>query len=302
MKAFIAGGTGFVGSSLVRGLLADGFGVTILTRNLKSAGPLEKEVSLIEGDPSVEGKWQEMIAGHELIINLAGASIFKRWTKSYKKKIRESRILTTRNIVEGLTACPSRETLFISTSAVGYYGFHGDEELDEESPPGDDFLSTVSQNWERAALKGESPGVRVVLLRFGIVLGKKGGALNRMIPLFKAWLGSPLGSGMQWFSWIHEQDLVNIYLYLSKQRDLSGPINCTAPNPVRNRDLTRALGSALGKPTFLPAVPGFIIRLVMGEFGTTLIKGQKVTPKRLLETGFRFRFPDIEAALRDLVG
>ena len=302
MKIFMTGGTGFVGTSLTRGLAEKGHEVTVMTRATGAGQPLPGGISYLEGDPSMTGVWQDAVAGNDIIINLAGASIFKRWTKSYKEKIRLSRILTTRNLVEALKARRGRETLFISTSAVGYYGFREDEELDEGSPPGEDFLARVSQEWEKSALEAEASGVRVVILRFGIVLGKYGGALKQMLPLFKAYLGSPLGSGKQWFSWIHEKDLINIYLYLMEQDGLSGPINCTAPNPIRNREMTKALGEVLGKPTFMPPVPGFIIRMVIGEFGSTLLRGQKALPKRLLKRGFQFQFPEIREALMALLG
>jgi hypothetical protein len=192
-------------------------------------------------------------------------------------------------------------TVLLSTSAVGYYGFHEDEDLDEESPPGDDFLASLAVEWEALAMKAETFGARVVPLRFGIVLGKEGGALKQMIPMFKWYLGSPLGNGKQWFSWIHIKDLANIFLYLMEEQDISGPIDCTSPQPVRNIELTKALGGVLGKPTFMPAIPAIVMQMVMGEFGSILVKGQKVLPKRLLEKGFRFRFPEIRGALQDLL-
>ena len=185
---------------------------------------------------------------------------------------------------------------------MGYYGFHEDEVLDESSPSGDGFLAALSREWESAALKAKDNGVQVTLMRFGIVLGKRGGALQQMIPAFKWWMGSPLGSGKQWFSWIHEQDLVDIFLYLIKEKRISDAVNCTAPNPVTNRELTQVLGEALGKPTFMPAVPGFVMSLILGEFGSVLLKGQRVAPKKLLDSGFRFSFPDLKSALKDLLG
>jgi len=169
------------------------------------------------------------------------------------------------------------------------------------SPGGNDFLASITREWEAAALEAERHGIRVLLCRFGIVLGSRGGALNQMVPLFKKGLGSPLGSGKQWFSWIHEQDLVNVYLFLLEQKNISGPINCTAPQPIRNREFTKTLGKTLGRPTFMPAVPGFVIKLKMGEFGSVLLNGQKVLPKRLLDMGFSFQFSNIDEALEDLL-
>ena len=242
------------------------------------------------------------MADHDVIINLAGASIFTRWTKREKRMIRETRILTTKNLVNALSDRRVDEITFISTSAVGYYGFHGDEELDETCGTGSDFLASVAREWEAAALEAERPGVRVLLCRLGIVLGRNGGALGEIIPLFQKGLGSRLGDGQQWLSWIHEDDLARLYLFLMERRELSGPFNCTAPGAVRNKDLTKVMGEVLGQPLFMPAVPGFMVRLIKGEFGNVLLKGQKVLPKRLLEAGFRFHFPDLRGALKDIIG
>jgi hypothetical protein len=301
MKIFMTGGTGFVGTTLTEKLTQEKHQVTILTRAPSESRALPQGAKYVEGDPTEKGVWQESVAEHEVIINLAGASIFSRWSETAKEIIRDSRIYTTQNLVEALAARKEKETLLLSTSAIGYYGLHEDEELIEESPAGDNFLASLAQEWEAEALKAEAYGARVALLRFGIILGKNGGALGQMVPLFNLWLGSPLGSGEQWFSWIHEEDLASIYLHLIGQKDITGAINCTAPNPVRNMDLTRALGEVLGKPTFMPAVPGFMLRMVMGEFGSVLLEGQRVLPKRLLDTGFRFSFPEIEKALQHLL-
>ena len=302
MKIFMTGGTGFVGTTLTRKLVVHGNKVTVLTRSIKNKDhKLPKGASYLEGDPTRAGAWQESVADHEAIINLAGTSIFKRWTSNTKKAIRDSRVLTTQNLAHALSARKGKETMFFSTSAVGYYGFCGDEDLGEGSPGGNDFLASVTRDWETAALEVEKHDISVILCRFGIVLGSSGGALNQLVPLFKKGLGSPLGGGKQWFSWIHEQDLVNVYLFLLEQRNISGPINCTAPEPVRNREFTIALGKALGRPTFMPPVPGFFIRLAMGEFGSVLLNGQKVMPKRLVDMGFAFQFSNIKQALEDLL-
>jgi uncharacterized protein (TIGR01777 family) len=302
MKIFMTGGTGFVGTNLTNRLVENGHRLTLLTRRIGERRPLPPGADYLEGDPTSPGPWQDRMAEHEVVINLAGTSIFKRWTNSAKKEILESRMRTTQNLVDALSARKGLNTHFFSTSAVGYYGFHGDEDLDEDSPPGEDFLASLSVEWETLAMKAETHGARVVPLRFGIVLGKDGGALKQMIPLFKLYLGSPLGSGKQWFSWVHMEDLTRIYLFLLEELDISGPINCTSPNPVRNHELTKAIGEVLGKPTFMPAVPAFAMKMILGEFGSVLLKGQKVVPKRLLDMGFRFRFPEIKGALQDLLG
>jgi uncharacterized protein len=298
----MTGGTGFVGKTLTRYLIEHGHQVTVLTRKIPVNHTPFQGISLLEGSPTKRGEWQRSVPQHQIIVNLAGASIFRKWDKKAKEIIRESRVLTTTNLVEALSDGVEKETTLISTSAVGYYGSHGDEELDEDSPPGDDFLASVTREWESAAIQAEEFGVRVLTCRFGIVLGKNGGALGEMMPLFQKGLGSPLGSGKQWFSWIHEMDLVEIYLFLMAKKGLSGPINCTAPEPVRNKDLTQALGKALGKPTFMPAVPGFMLKLIKGEFGSVLLEGQKIRPRKLLDAGFQFHFSRIHEALHDLLG
>jgi uncharacterized protein (TIGR01777 family) len=302
MKIFMTGGTGFVGTTLTKKLTQEKHQVTILTRALTKDSPLTKGVTYLEGDPTEKGAWQESVAEHDAIINLAGASIFRRWSETAKEIMRDSRIHTTQNLVEALAPRKGKETLLLSTSAIGYYGFHEDEQLVEESAPGDSFLASLAQEWESAALEAEAFGAKVALLRFGIILGRNGGALRQMVPLFNMYLGSPLGRGEQWFSWIHEEDLAGIYSHLIAKENILGPINCTAPNPVRNMDLIKTLGEVLAKPTFMPAVPGFVLRMILGEFGSVLLEGQKVLPNRLLDTGFRFKFPKIKEALQDLLG
>lgn len=305
MKIFMTGGTGFVGTTLTHHLIGKGHEVTILTRKQPSDSNQAHlpGVSYLEGDPTLPGAWQAGVMGHDIIVNLAGASIFRKWDRNAKEIIRNSRILTTTNLVDALSSGEvEKKPTLISTSAVGYYGFHGDEPLDEDNPAGDDFLASVTREWEAAAGRAETFGARVVICRLGIVLGRSGGALGELIPLFQKGLGSPLGSGKQWFSWIHETDLVGVYLFLMEKKELAGPVNCTAPEPVRNRELTMALGKALGKPTILPAVPGFVIKMMKGEFGSVLLEGQRVVPKKLSTAGFHFQFPGIEAALKDLLG
>ncbi len=300
MKILITGGTGFVGGQLTSRLIQEGHEVTILTRSLKGAKEAPSGISYLEGDPTKKGPWQGAIQNHDAVINLAGASIFSKWTAEHKKAIRESRVNTTRNIVEGIPSRSERPFTLFSTSAVGYYGFCGDEELTEESPPGNDFLAHIAVEWEGEALKAREKGARVVITRFGIVLGEKGGALGQMIPLFKKYIGGPIGSGKQWFSWVHIKDLAEAFAFLLKHPEISGPVNLCSPNPVRNRELARSLGKALHRPSFMPA-PGFMIKLVLGEFGSVILEGQRVIPKKLLERGFVFRYADIDKALQSIV-
>lgn len=294
MRVFITGGTGFVGKSLTKHLLEKGHQLTILTRRKISSH--EESIRYLEGDPVLPGPWQEEAAEADAIINLAGASIFSRWNKKTKEQILKSRVLTTRNLAK--TA--SSSTIFLSASAVGYYGFTGDEELDESSPAGKDFLAKVCSSWEEEAFSAQEKGARAAVCRFGIVLGPDGGALNQMTNIFKLGIGGRLGNGKQWFSWIHINDLVRAFSFCLENKEAEGPINFCAPKAVTNRELTKALGNALKRPAILP-VPGFMMRLVMGEFGSVLLKGQRVIPARLNELGFTFEFPEINKALTDIL-
>ncbi len=299
MKIFMTGGTGFVGSFLSRELALQGHDLTILTRRKSPPAPVHTRISYLTGDPTIEGDWMAQVPGHDWLINLAGASIFGYWTEKKKKEIYDSRILTTRHLVKAITDGDGRQVL-CSTSAPGYYGPRGEETLTEDSPPGDDFLGKVAKDWEDEALKAQEQGIRVVITRFGIVLGKGGGILAQLVPLFKAFVGGPVGSGNQWFSWIHQMDQVRAYLFLFDHPELSGPVNFTAPNPVRNRELAKALGRALNRPSFLTA-PAFMMRLVMGELAEVVLTGQKMIPKKLIDAGFKFLFPTIDLALTHLL-
>lgn len=299
MKIFMTGGTGFVGSFLSRNLAEAGHDITILTRKEQPPAPEHSRIGFLTGDPKQEGPWMEAVAQHDWIINLAGASINKRWTDEIKKTIYNSRILSTKNLVDALAA-GDKHQLFCSTSAPGYYGPRGEEELTEESPPGDDFLAQVAKDWEAEALKAQDLGIRTVITRFGIVMGKGGGFLEQLVPIFKSYLGGPVGSGQQWLSWIQQQDQVRAFLFLVDHPELAGPVNFTAPNPVRNREFAQALGRALNRPAILP-VPEFMLRLVYGEFADVAVTGQKVLPQKLLAAGFEYRFPAIDQALQDLM-
>lgn len=298
MKVFVTGANGFVGTHLCRFLMEEGHAVTALVRSEHALQALPDKVAPVNGDPTRPGKWQDSIAGHDAVVNLAGASVFKRWTADYKDLLRKSRILTTRNVVDAIPA--GAGTTLFSTSAVGYYGFTGDEELDELAPAGDDFLARLAVDWESEALKARAKGIRVVLPRFGVVLGRDGGALSQMALPFRFFVGGPIGNGKQWCSWIHLLDLCRAYTFLFNHPEIEGPVNFTAPAPVRNKTLAAALGKVLGRPSFMPA-PGFMISLVLGEFGSVILKGQRVVPRVLESHGFSFRFPQIEEALGDLL-
>lgn len=300
MRILITGGSGFVGTRLTAALLGRGHEVTVLSRSEKAAAGLPAGLIVVKGDPTQPGKWQEHVAGKDVLVNLAGASIFRRWNAAYKDLLRSSRILTTRNLVDAIPQDSSSNTVLVSTSAVGYYGITREEELDESAPPGKDFLATLAQEWEAEALKAGDKGVRVVVTRFGVVLGRGAGALKQMAMPFRFFLGGRLGSGRQWFSWIHVEDLCRAAIFVMENESIQGPVNFTAPHPVRNMGLARAIGRVMGRPAFMPA-PAFMIRWVLGEFGSVILGGQQVVPRILERNGFRFNFPHVDAALADLM-
>ncbi|MFP3866568.1 MAG: TIGR01777 family oxidoreductase [Desulfobacteraceae bacterium] len=299
MKVFMTGGTGFVGSYLSLRLAQEGHEVTILTRSSRAASP-DPEINYLVGDPTREGPWMEAVVDHDWIIHLAGANVIGPWNPKNKQVIRDSRVLSARNLIKAL-AVGNRRQILCSTSAVGYYGLRGEEVLTEGSAPGNDFLAQVAQQWEAEALKAQDLGIRVVITRFGLVLGKGGGILQKLVPIFKLYLGGPVGSGKQWLSWIHQEDQVRAFLFLLDHPELLGPVNFSTPHPVRNRELAKALGQVLGRPSSLP-VPGFMLRLILGESAQVVLGGQKVMPQRLLEAGFQFLYPKIEEALAQILG
>lgn len=297
MKIFLTGGLGFVGRFFTKGFLAAGHEVAAV--DLAAASPFNLEgYEYMPADTTRHGAWQEILAGCDCCVNLAGVNIFRRWNALSKKAIYDSRILTTRRVAEAVPE--SRPFTLISTSAAGYYGFHGAEELTEENGPGSDFLAGVCVDWEAEARSAEKKGARVLITRFGVVLGKAGGALGVMKLPFSLGLGGPLGNGRQYFPWIHETDLLRVFLFLLENPEIRGPVNCTAPTAVTNRDFTRALGRALRRPAFLPA-PAPAVKLLLGEFGDALLNGQRVKPKKLADAGFSFAYPEISSALANLL-
>ncbi len=300
MKIFIAGGTGFIGSHLIRKLLAEGHEVTALARGSQNAGRLPQEVNIITGSPVTQGDWQQRVPGHQVVINLAGQNIFTRWTESNKKLIRDSRIHSTRNIVQALPREPGQAVTLINASAAGYFGFGGDEKITENARAGSDFLARVCVDWEDEAAKGEKSGVRVLTTRFGVALGPHGGALAKMLPAFKLGIAGRLGTGRQWFPWIHRDDLVDAITFLIAHDEICGPVNVCAPNPVRNKEFTTILGKILHRPAILP-VPSFLAKLLLGELATVVLEGNRMVPEKLKSRGFVFKFPDLESALRDIV-
>jgi uncharacterized protein (TIGR01777 family) len=303
MKVLVTGGTGFIGRHLVKRLQARRDDVTVLSRNPAGAARRATASRILAWDPMAGPPPASALDGVEAIVNLLGDSIAKgRWTDAHKKAIHDSRTTGTRHLVAGIAAARAKPKVLVSGSAIGYYGPHGDEMLDETSPPADDFLAGVAKDWEGEASRAEAAGVRVVRLRTGIALGRDGGALQAMLTPFKLGLGGPIASGRQWMSWIHVADLCGIIMHAIDRAELSGPINGTSQTPVQNREFAKTLGDAINRPAFLPT-PAFALRLLLGEMADALlISGQRVLPKRALDSGYRFAHPFLDGALADIFG
>jgi hypothetical protein len=299
INVLVTGVSGFVGSHLAHTLIERGHTVVGLARRGAPGLPEHPRFRFVAADTTRSGSWQHHVAGVDTIVNLAGRSIFGRWTAAVKAEIRESRIRTTRNVIEAVPAgCPVR---LISASGAGYFGSRGEDVLAEDEPVGTDFLATLSAEWEAEALRGGAKGLRVAAVRLGVVLAGDGGALAQMIPAFRRFVGGPVGDGRQWFPWIHMDDLVSALVFLADRPELGGAFNLCAPEPVRNRELAAALGRALNRPAVVPA-PAFLLRAMLGEFADVLLASQRMVPRRLLQLGFEFDYPDIRAALRAIFG
>ncbi len=299
-RILITGASGFVGKHLVRHFLDFDWHVTGLgTSGSHPDFQASDSFEWVSADTTRPGPWQDHVADADVIINLAGRNIFKRWTKTYKQAIYDSRIHTTRHLVEAMV--PDKPVDFLSTSAAGIYGDAGERELAEDAPLGSDFLAGVCKDWEAAALAAEEKTeARVRIMRFGVVLGD-GGALSVMSPAFKWFAGGPLGNGYQWFPWIHVDDLVKAMRFLIQTPDSRGIYNMVGPKPVRQREFAKALGQVLRRPAVMPA-PGFMVKLVMGELGASLLNSQKVVPRALMDKAFTFSYPDVESALAVIFG
>lgn len=298
----IAGGSGFVGTRLAKALLARGESVTILTRDPRAHTlPAAANAVAWSSDAADAPTLQEALSGARAVINLCGQPIATRWTAATRDAIVQSRLQSTRALVSALTALrkEDRPRVLVSTSGVGYYGFAMpyDVRVDEASDPGSDFLADLCCRWEDCAGKAGAQDVRTVSLRLGIVLGGEGGALAKMIPAFQMFVGGPLGSGRQWVSWVHADDVVAAFLQAIDNDTMQGAYNCTAPNSVTMSAFCSALGGALKRPSLL-AVPGVVLKLALGEASCVLLEGQNVIPKRLTQAGFKFQYEDIDSAMR----
>jgi uncharacterized protein len=310
-RVFFTGGTGFIGSALVAALRERGDAAVVLTRDPgKARRRLPAGVELVEGDPTEAGAWQQSLAGCSAVINLAGASLgARRWNAHYKQILRDSRVDSTRFVVEGIGALDpaDRPGVLLSASGTDYYPFADDldavgrdedEPVTEEIAPGDSSLARLCRAWESEARAAELHDVRVVLMRTAVVLGEAG-ALDKLSLPFKFFAGGRVGSGTQWFSWIHLRDVVRAYLFALDTPGLGGAVNLVAPGNVRNAELARALGAAMHRPSWIP-VPGFAVRAAVGEFADYVLHGRRAVPARLEQAGFRFDFPEIDAALADI--
>ncbi|HWT23319.1 MAG TPA: TIGR01777 family oxidoreductase [Solirubrobacteraceae bacterium] len=297
MRLAVTGATGRIGARLVTALRERGDDVCVLSRDPGRAREA-LGVEAVGWRPEQEPAPAAALAGRDGVVHLAGEDVAQRWTEAAKRRIRTSRELGTRNLVAGLRAADPRPAVLVSASGVGWYGPHGDEELDEGAPAAGDFLAQVCAVWEREAAAAEELGVRVVRVRTGIVLDRHGGALKRMLPFFRLGVGGPVAGGEQWMPWIHLDDLAGMYLQALDDPAWTGPFNGTAPEPVRNKEFSRALGRALRRPAIAP-VPAFAVRVLYGEMADIVVHGQRAVPERARALGFPFRHPRLDEALRD---
>ena len=300
-NVLVTGGTGFIGSRVCSALHQQGDTVHVLSRNPERAQTkVESARACYRWNPEAEKLPSEATNGIASVVHLAGETIAGKWNDEKKRRIRDSRILSTRNLVESLVAADTKPDVLVCASAIGYYGDSGDEHFTEVSPAGNDFLAKTCQEWEAEAQKATDLGIRVVTVRIGLVLGLGGGLLAQVLPPFKFGVGGILGNGRQWMSWIHVDDVVGIILHALENKEIRGPLNATAPTPVRNTEFTKTLGTVLRRPTLFP-VPTFGLKLMMGEFADFIVLSQKVLPEKTEVSGYEFRHRTLESALRDLL-
>ncbi len=301
MRIVITGGSGLIGGALSRDLGGAGHEVIVLSRDPAKVGPLPPNTRAVQWDGRTPAGWASLLDGNAAVVHLAGESLAAgRWNEAKKRRIRESRVESGRAVMAAIRQAAEKPRVLLQASGVGFYGPCGDEVVTESHPHGRDFIAGVCVDWEGATAEAESLGVRRAVLRNGLVLSNEGGALPRMALPFRMMAGGPLGSGRQWFPWIHIADEVGAIRFLLEREDARGPFNLNAPRPLTNRDFSRALGKVLRRPSLAPA-PGIALRLVLGEMADLLLTGQRAVPHRLLEHGYVFRHPEALGALRDLL-
>ncbi len=302
MRVFVAGGTGLVGGRLVKRLLERGDHPVMLTRRPEAVKQKWGDAcTVLPGDPMVPDVWMDALKDCPAAINLVGEGIFnRRWSAEFKETLYASRVKSTVNIVAALLKNPAAKTL-VNASAVGYYGPTGSEDLNENSPAGTDFLAQLCVDWEKATWPASARGIRTVLLRVSVVLDPSGGGLQKMVTPFKLFMGGPIGSGKQYLSWIHHEDMVGLILFALDNPEASGPMNASAPGTVTNKAFSKALGRALHRPSFMPT-PAFMLRLALGPVAGVITKGQRAVPAKALALGYQFKFGNIDDALRDIFG
>jgi uncharacterized protein len=303
MKVMVTGATGFIGKELIKRLNEKGHEIAILTRNPESARfHLPVHCEIVTWNPERTALFPSALKGVDAVINLAGEGIADaRWSSDRKRKIMESRVLSVRRLINTMTYMSAKPQVFISASAIGLYGNRKDELLDETASKGHGFLSDVCQKWENEIITAKELGIRTVAFRLGMVLGHDGGALNKMLPPFKLGVGGRLGSGSQWMSWIHINDLVNMMIHAIENPSMDGVFNAVSPTPVRNSEFTKTLGRLLKRPTIFP-VPGFVLKIGLGELSELLLSSQRVNSKKISNTGFQFEYPKLEEALKEVCG
>lgn len=305
MRVLITGATGTIGLALADALTARGDRVVALSRDPERGQRVLGDGIAVLGwpEPNAEPPPAVALEGLDAVVNLLGEPVAQRWSDAAKERIRDSRVLGTRSLVAGLRSLPadSAPRVLISQSATGYYGPRGDAPLDEEASPGTDFLADVVVAWEREAAAAAKPNMRIVFTRTGVVLSSSGGALAKMLPFFKLGIGGPVAGGNQYVPWVHLDDVVGALVHCLDDELATGPVNVTAPNPVTNAELGRALGHTLGRPAVLP-VPGLAVKLLYGEMAEIVTTGQRAVPAKLRQLGYEFRHPEVELALRDVLG
>ncbi len=297
MKVVVAGGSGWIGTALVRSLIADGHEVVILSRSTRG-GRTSSPTRQVTWDGRSIGPWADELGGADAVVNLSGKSVADgRWNEQRKRELWTSRTESTATLVGAIERAKVRPPILVNASAVGYYGDRGDRVATEADPPGDDFLARLVVDWERTALEAERSGIRVCLMRTGIVFGRVGSVLDKLSLPFRFFVGGHIGSGQQWVSWVHIDDVVGLYRFAIERTDASGPINVTAPEPVTNKRLSQTLGAVLGRPSWMP-VPGFAVRLAVGEIAEQILTGQRVMPSVAERLGYIFQHPTLVGALR----